>query len=237
MEERLKTGVIIVAGGSGRRMGGAIPKQFRIVGGMPLLARTIATFSEALPSARMVVVLPEQYTAFWRDLSARFNVPPHMVAAGGSERFHSVKAGIDALGEGVNLIAVHDGVRALCSKKLIIRALQCAIEHGSAVPCITPVDSLREVQPDGSSHITDRSRLRIVQTPQIFDAALLRRAYDSDFDPSFTDDASVVEHCGTAVMLCEGERMNIKITTPEDIITAEALLAAGEETKNENLRI
>lgn len=237
MDERLNIGVIIVAGGVGKRLGGTIPKQFRIVGGMPLLARTIKAFSEALPAARTVVVLPESHTAFWRDLAARFNVPQHTVVTGGSERFHSVKAGIGALGSDVRYIAVHDGVRALCSKKLIIRTLQCAIEHGSAVPCIMPVDSLREVRPDGTSHIADRNALRAVQTPQIFAAEALRRAYEVDFDPSFTDDASVVERSGMTVALCEGERRNIKITTPEDILAAEALLAADEEPENEDLRL
>lgn len=230
MDERLNIGVVIVAGGNGKRMGGTIPKQFRIVCGMPLLARTITTFAEALPAAERVVVLPEQYISFWRDLSARFNVPPHKVVAGGSERFHSVKAGIGALSESVKYIAVHDGVRSLCSKRLIIRALQCAMENGAAVPCIEPADSLRMVAGD-ASHILDRSAIRIVQTPQIFSAAILRDAYNADYDPSFTDDASVAEHSGTAVTLCEGERSNIKITTPEDIIIARALLAGDEESE------
>jgi 2-C-methyl-D-erythritol 4-phosphate cytidylyltransferase len=222
--EKINIGAVIVAGGSGTRIGGAIPKQFMIVGGEPILARTINTFAEALPAAEIVVVLPEAHIQFWKNLAARFDVAPHLTVAGGSERFHSVKAGISALREDTGLIAVHDGVRALVSKKLIIRTLQSAIEHGAAIPTIAPVDSFRVATPEGS-HPIDRSSLRIVQTPQIFDAEILRNAYQAEFDPSFTDDASVVEKAGVKVALCEGERSNIKITTVEDIAIAEALLA------------
>lgn len=222
--EKINIGVVIVAGGSGTRIGGAIPKQFMIVGGEPILARTINTFAEALPAAEIVVVLPEAHIEFWKNLAARFEVAPHRTVAGGSERFHSVKAGISALREDTGLIAVHDGVRALVSKKLIIRTLQSAIEHGATIPTIAPVDSFRVATCEGS-HPINRSSLRIVQTPQIFAADILRSAYQTEFDPSFTDDASVVEKAGVKVALCEGERSNIKITTVEDIAIAEALLA------------
>ena len=222
--EKINIGAVIVAGGSGTRIGGAIPKQFMIVGGEPILARTINTFAEALPAAEIVVVLPEAHIEFWKNLAARFEVAPHRTVAGGSERFHSVKAGISALREDTGLIAIHDGVRALVSKKLIIRTLQSAIEHGAAIPTIAPVDSFRVATYEGS-HSIDRSSLRIVQTPQIFAAEILRNAYQAEFAPSFTDDASVVEKSGVKVALCEGERSNIKITTVEDIAIAEALLA------------
>ena len=221
--EKINIGVVIVAGGSGTRIGGAIPKQFMIVGGEPLLSRTINTFSQALPAAEIVVVLPEAHIEFWKNLAARFEVAPHRCVVGGSERFHSVKAGIAALEESTGVIAVHDGVRALVSKKLIIRAIQTAIENGSAIPAIAPVDSFRVATPEGS-HPIDRASLRIIQTPQIFSAEILRNAYQTDYSPSFTDDASVVEQSGVAVTLCEGERSNIKITTVEDITIAEALL-------------
>ncbi len=213
-----------MAGGSGKRFGGATPKQFMIVGGEPLLVRTINTFSEALPAAEIVVVLPEAHIGYWKNLAARFDVAAHRCVAGGSERFHSVKAGINALNKDSKIIAVHDGVRAFISKKLIIRAVQTAIECGSAIPVITPVDSLRITTESGSRHI-DRSMLRIVQTPQIFNADILRRAYEAEYIPSFTDDASVVEHSGVEVTLCDGERSNIKITTAEDVAIAKAFLA------------
>ena len=232
MDERINIGVVIVAGGSGKRFGGGIPKQFRIIGNEPLLARTINTFATTLPAAEIVVVLPSEHIDFWRDLKSRFVVARHKTVAGGAERFHSVKAGIAALGEDTKLIAVHDGVRALCSKKLIIRAVQCALENGSAVPAVMPADSYREI--DGtSSHVIDRSSLRIIQTPQIFDAATLRKAYETPYDPKFTDDASVVEYAGGNIVLCEGERSNIKITTPEDTAIAEALVNEA----NENIQI
>ena len=222
--ERLNIGVVIVAGGSGKRLGGTIPKQFMLVGGTPILVRTINSFAETLPAAEIVVVLPEGYVEFWKNLAARFEVARHRCVVGGNERFHSVKAGIEALREDTGIIAVHDAARALTSKKLIIRAVQTAVECGSAIPAIAPVDSFRVVS-ESDSHPIDRSTLRAIQTPQIFHAELLRKAYETDYIGAFTDDASVVEYAGHKVTLCEGERSNIKITTAEDITIAEAYLA------------
>ena len=191
-----QTGVIIVAGGGGSRMGGARPKQFMLLGGMPILARTINNFAAALPGAEIVVVLPAEHTGFWHNLSARFEVAPHTVAEGGRERFHSVKNGLAALKRDPELIAVQDGVRPLGSQELIRRTVAAAAEHGTAIPVVE----------------------------------LLRRAYETEYRPEFTDDASVVELSVEAVFLCEGERANLKITTPEDTVIAEALLADREET-------
>lgn len=219
-----KRGVIIVAGGSGRRMGGAMPKQFMILDGMPIVARTINTFAEALPGSDIVVVLPEEHIAMWQNLAARFDVAEHRCVAGGKERFHSVKAGIEALAAEVEQIAVHDGVRALVSKQLIIRAVLAAEEHCAVIPVTTVVDSYREVMADGSTAIIDRSKLRIVQTPQIFSAETLRKAYEQPFDERFTDDASVVEAMGVTITTVEGEARNIKITTPNDLAYAEWLV-------------
>lgn len=228
MEQRA-IGVIIVAGGSGSRMGGALPKQFAFVGGEPILVRTINNFAAALPSAKIVVVLPGSQIDFWRNLSARFRVARHSIVEGGAERFHSVSCGIAAMSDAVDLIAVQDGVRPFASKEMILRAVECAAQNGSAIPVVVPVDSLRVANTDGTSAPIDRSTLRAVQTPQIFDAATLRAAYDTPYLPSFTDDASVVEHMGVAVTLCEGERNNIKITTPEDMTIAEAIALALKE--------
>lgn len=218
-----KRGVIIVAGGSGKRMQSAIPKQFMLLGGMPVVARTINTFSEALPGAEIVVVLPEEHLAMWKNLAARFDVAVHKCVAGGKERFHSVKAGIDALSDNVTSIAVHDGVRALISKKLIIRATLAVEDNEAVIPVINVVDSYRRVTADGSE-IVPRSELRIVQTPQIFKSETLRRAYEQEFDALFTDDASVVEATGVSITLVEGEDSNIKLTTPEDMEWAEWFL-------------
>ncbi|MDE7304970.1 MAG: 2-C-methyl-D-erythritol 4-phosphate cytidylyltransferase [Alistipes sp.] len=229
-----RSGVIIVAGGAGRRCGGRLPKQFALLGGMPVLARTVGNFARALPGAPIVVVLPAEHIDFWNNLRARFDTAPHTVTDGGAERFHSVRNGLAALPDDVRLIAVQDGVRPLGSAKLIRRLAAEAAAHGSAIPVVEPADSYRET--DGEhSHTLDRSRLRIVQTPQFFDAEVLRAAYRADYRPEFTDDASVVEHAGHAVRLCEGERQNLKITTPEDFAVAEALLAAREENAYEDL--
>ncbi len=234
MEQR-SIGVIIVAGGSGSRMGGTLPKQFAFVGGEPILVRTINSFAAAIPSAKIIVVLPASQIDFWRNLSARFRVARHSVVEGGKERFYSVLNGITAMSDAVDLIAVHDGVRPFASKELILRAVECAAQNGSAIPVVVPVDSLRVASEDGTSTPIDRSTLRAVQTPQIFDAATLRAAYDTPFRQSFTDDASVVEQMGERVSLCEGERYNIKITTPEDMVIAEAI-AEWLKTKKEETR-
>ncbi|MBQ5828868.1 MAG: 2-C-methyl-D-erythritol 4-phosphate cytidylyltransferase [Alistipes sp.] len=218
-----KRGVIIVAGGSGKRMQSALPKQFMMLGGLPVVAHTINTFSEALPGAEIVVVLPEEHIPLWRNLAARFDIAVHRCIAGGKERFHSVKNGLDALSEEVEYVAVHDGVRALATKKMILRVQLAAEETGAAIPVTEVVDSYRRV--DGSeSYIVPRSELRIVQTPQTFSAELLRRAYEQPFSDKFTDDASVVEALGAKITLVEGERRNIKLTTPEDMLIAERLL-------------
>ena len=230
------TGIIIVAGGSGRRAGGVRPKQFAFLAGMPVLARTINNFAAAMPGAEIVAVLPEQHIEFWKNLAARFDVAAHTVAAGGAERFDSVKNGLAALTTDPELIAVQDGVRPLGTAGMIRRVAAAAALHGAAVPVVEAVDSFRETEgePDAEgvvpSRIVDRRRLRIVQTPQFFRAGVLRRAYETEYRPEFTDDASVVELSGEAVFLCEGERANLKITTPEDTVIAEALLADREET-------
>lgn len=225
-----RTAVLIVAGGSGRRMGAREPKQFLFLGSEPVLVRTVRSFAEALPAAELVVVLPEEHIAYWRDLAARFDVPRHTAVAGGSERFDSVRRGLAAVSEEAELIAVHDGVRPLASRELILRTCAAARTAGAAIPAVAPADSVRTIGDDGS-HALDRSRLRLVQTPQVFRADLLRAAYAADFDPAFTDDASVVEAAGHAVTLCEGERRNLKITTPEDLLFAEALLRGDEENE------
>lgn len=232
-----RTGIIIVAGGSGRRAGGARPKQFAFLAGMPVLARTINNFAEAMPGAEIVAVLPEQHIEFWNNLAARFDVAAHAVAAGGAERFDSVRNGLAALTTDPELIAVQDGVRPLGSAGMIRRVAEAAARHGAAVPVVEAVDSFRETEgePDAEgivpSRIVDRRRLRIVQTPQVFRADILRRAYAAEYRAEFTDDASVVEAAGHPVCLAEGERGNLKLTTPEDFTIAEALIAAREEAE------
>lgn len=221
------TGVIIVAGGSGRRMGATLPKQFMMLGNEPILSHSINRIHEALPAAEIVVVLPEEHIALWRNIAARFDVAHHKITAGGTERFYSVKNGLKELSDDVKIIAVHDAVRPLASKKLIIKLILEAEKNIAVIPVVAPVDSFRKIEGDNSK-IIDRSALRIVQTPQVFDATILRRAYEQDFSSTFTDDASVVEAIGEKITLCEGERGNLKITTPEEMVIASALLEAEQ---------
>ena len=218
-------GVVVVAGGSGSRMGGNLPKQFMLLDGQPILARTINNFAEALPGAEIVVVLPADYIDFWQDYARRFDVAEHRTTAGGAERFHSVANGIAALSDACDLIAVQDGVRPLATHEAIRRIARTAEREGSAIPVVQPVDSFRIVTAEGASHPVERATLRIVQTPQFFRAELLRKAYACTYDPAFTDDATVVEAAGGVLRLVEGETTNLKITTRDDLAVAEAILA------------
>ena len=204
-------------------MQSSLPKQFMILGGEPVVARTINTFAEALPGAEIVVVLPKEHIALWKNLAARFDVAVHRCVEGGKERFDSVKAGIEALSPEVEYIVIHDGVRALVSKKLIINAMLKIESVEALIPVVDAVDSYRVVEGE-SNEVIPRSKLRIVQTPQVFRSDILRRAYQQPYDSRFTDDATVVESLGIKITLIEGERSNIKLTTPEDMIYAEAMI-------------
>ena len=222
-----RRGVIIVAGGSGSRMQSSLPKQFMILAGEPVVARTINTFSEALPGAEIVVVLPKEHISLWKNLAARFDVAVHKCVEGGKERFDSVKAGIAALSPEVEYVAIHDGVRALVSKRLIINAMLKIESVEAVIPVVDAVDSYRVVEGE-HNEVIPRSKLRIVQTPQLFRADILRKAYAQEYDPRFTDDATVVEGLGVKITLIEGERSNIKLTTPEDMVYAEAMIGGKE---------
>ena len=223
-----KRGVIIVAGGSGRRMGGALPKQFMMLDNEPILARSINRMHEALPAAEIVVVLPEEHVELWKNIAARFDVARHKIALGGKERFHSVKNGLEALSDEVCIVGIHDAVRPLASKKLVIKLFLEAENNVAVIPVVAPIDSYRIIEGD-ESRIIDRSALRMVQTPQVFQAEALRKAYEQPFSTTFTDDASVMEAAGHKVTLVEGERENIKITTPSDMLIAEAIINAESE--------
>ena len=230
----IPTAVIIVAGGSGVRMGAALPKQFLPLKGRPILMHTIERFAEALPGCRIILVLPRSRTAYWQTLCEDhgFSVQ-HLVCEGGETRFDSVHNGLKLVGD-ADLVAIHDGVRPLVSAGLIRRAVADAEEFGAVVPVVTPTDSLREVGREGSC-IVDRSRYRIVQTPQVFDAGLLKAALQSVLTEhaALTDDCSAVERLGKAVYLTDGDEENIKITTPLDLIVAEAILRRREEREAE----
>ena len=207
-----------------------MPKQFMMLDNEPILARSINRMHEALPAAEIVVVLPEEHVELWKNIAARFDVARHKIALGGKERFHSVKNGLEALSDEVCIVGIHDAVRPLASKKLVIKLFLEAENNVAAIPVVAPIDSYRIIEGD-KSRIIDRSALRMVQTPQVFQAEALRKAYEQPFSTTFTDDASVMEAAGYKVTLVEGERENIKITTPSDMLIAEAIINAESETQ------
>ena len=224
----MRTIAIIVAGGSGTRFGTEVPKQFLVLGGKPILMRTIEAFEAALRGVDhgIVVTLPADQFGLWDELCERYAFAvPHRVVAGGETRWHSVKNVLDSINDvaGVDVIAVHDGVRPLAHRDLIDRVLDAARRSGAAIPVVMLNDSVRQVE-GATSHALDRSSLRAVQTPQAFDASLLMNAYSQPYLPTFTDDASVVERYGHAVALVEGDPKNLKITRPMDLALAEYLL-------------
>ncbi len=223
MTNQSKLYAIIVAGGSGTRMGGSLPKQFMLLKGEPILMHTIRKFHSFNREMKLVVVLPSDQMDTWKQLCDEYNFTiPHTLITGGFTRFHSVKNALSQTGtEG--LIAVHDGVRPLVSQETISRCFKVATQQGTAVPVIPLNDSVRQLHGD-TSQVIDRDTLRLVQTPQVFKALLLHNAYNEPFRPEFTDDASVVQHCGTNISLTEGNSENIKITRPLDMLIAEVLV-------------
>ena len=222
--------LVIPAGGSGVRMGADVPKQFLLLDGKPILRLTIERFLEAVPDIHVVTVLPEAHIGWWRQYCAKdgFTCPQKMVE-GGFTRFHSVKNALQHIPDGA-IVAVHDSVRPLISVAKI-RELFAAAENAPAVIPATPcTDTLKAVskREDGAFEVTgsvDRSAVWGVQTPQIFHSEVLKKAYDRGYDTLFTDDASVVSATGIPVLCIEGERTNIKITTPEDLLLAQAVLS------------
>ena len=221
----MQRSTIIVAGGSGKRMGAVVPKQFLLLNGRPLLMWTIEAFHRFDAAVQLVVVLPKDHHATWQELCNQHGfVVPHTLVSGGAERFHSTLEGLKAVAHD-GLVAVHDGVRPLVSAALIARCFAAAEEHGAAIPVVPIASSVRELTEEGSQAI-DRSRLRSVQTPQCFRLPLLRRAFELPYDPAFTDEATLVERLGVDVHLVEGEEHNIKVTTPFDLKVAEVVLGA-----------
>jgi 2-C-methyl-D-erythritol 4-phosphate cytidylyltransferase len=217
---------IIVAGGSGSRMQHDLPKQFMEVAGKPILMHTIERFHKYNPAVRIVVVLPQEQLNTWRSLCQKHDFRLfHMTVPGGATRFGSVKNGLDAvMGDG--LVAVHDGVRPFVAVETIQAAYEAAATYGSAVVAVSPKDSIRELTAEGSRAVP-RAKYKLVQTPQVFQASILRQAYQQPEQEQFTDDASVVESIGESITLVEGSYRNIKITTPEDLILAEAFAKEG----------
>jgi 2-C-methyl-D-erythritol 4-phosphate cytidylyltransferase len=213
-------GVVIVAGGSGKRFGSEIPKQFLDIAGKPVLMHTILKFYDAYPNIRIVVVLPEAHHETWASLCSEHHFEiEHEVVKGGKERFDSVKNGLEKV-RGCEIIGVQDGVRPLASTKLIQICYETAFSYGACVPAIPVADSLRKGDKTNNAPI-NREGLFRVQTPQVFRSSWLQKAYEQPFDGSFTDDASVVEKAGHKIILVDGEESNIKITRLEDLKLAE----------------
>ena len=210
--------VVIVAGGKGTRMGTEVPKQFLCIAGRPILMRTLERFREYDDVMQVVLVLPKEQQAYWEKLCQQYAFSmDYTLADGGAPRFHSVLNGLQKVSPEATLIAVHDGVRPFVSVEVIDRCFDQAARSGAVVPVVEVVETLRHVEQDGTSHTVPRSEYVRVQTPQVFEAQLLRRAYTQPFSEQFTDDASVVESLGHAVTLVAGNVENIKITTPNDL--------------------
>ena len=223
----MKRYAIIVAGGKGLRMGGELPKQFIPIEGRPVLMRTLDAFHACDASIQLILVLPHDHQAYWHELCAQYQFAvPHRIADGGATRFHSVQSGLSLVDAPEALVAVHDGVRPFMSPEVIRRCYAEAEAHGAVVPVIPVVETVRQLVGEGSKTVA-RDAYRLVQTPQTFRATLLRRAYEQPYCDAFTDDASVVEALGSAVSLVDGNRENIKLTTPFDLIVAKALVDSG----------
>lgn len=220
---KLKVLHIVVAAGSGSRFGAELPKQFCLMNGIPVVMHAINALRQS-NTGEVVLVLNEDMKGLWVDLCAKYGFDSPEIAFGGATRWQSVKNAVDAFGGDADVISVHDGARPLLSSALIGRLMD-AVEQGApaVIPVVAVTDSLRKVSAAGGNSAVERKSFRAVQTPQVFDGALLRRAYSEPESPLFTDDASVVENIGMRISLVEGEPTNIKITHPLDLAVAELI--------------
>ncbi|MBT3648278.1 MAG: 2-C-methyl-D-erythritol 4-phosphate cytidylyltransferase [Flavobacteriales bacterium] len=215
--------VVIVAGGKGSRMRSELPKQFLLLLEVPILMHTVERFVHAFEDINIIVVLPSDQVKAWENLCLQMDFDiPHKVVAGGETRYASVTNGLNSC-EGSGVVAIHDGVRPLLSPGFIQKCMNHAEKNGSAIPVLPIKQSLRMVEESGSSAI-DRKGIHTVQTPQCFHLDELKSCYAQDYNPTFTDDATVYEAAGKSVSLVEGEESNLKITTPIDIKIAQTIL-------------
>lgn len=216
---------IIVAGGSGTRMGKELPKQFLPLAGKPLLMHTIQAFVSVSPSINIILVLPENHIPLWKKLCLKYEFTnDYTIVSGGKERYDSVTNGLAHVPDNA-LVAVHDGARPLIKAETIETSFQMAEIHDAAIPVIKPKDSIRIINQDSSNVSINRDSVRLVQTPQTFRSQLLKKAYRLPNTGNFTDDASVMHAAGFEVFLFNGHETNIKITTPSDLQVAEALMS------------
>ena len=216
---------LIVAGGAGKRMGTEVPKQFLELAGKSVLMHTIDRFRSFDNSIRIITVIPEDQFKHWEALLKKYSFStPHTVIKGGSSRFMSVKNGLEIVVK-TGLVAIHDGVRPFVSSGTIKRCFEAAEKYGNAIPVINNTNSLRLLTEQGSIPV-NRKHIMLVQTPQVFKTELIKKAYSQDYCEDFTDDATVLEKTGAVIHLVEGNRENIKITNPEDLLIASALMSA-----------
>jgi len=221
----MKGAVIIVAGGTGSRMQSTLPKQFIELKGKPILLHTLEKFYSYDTSLQLIVVMHPDYVEYWKDLcrTLGFTVK-HDVVAGGKERFFSVKNGLARLRDDIEVVAVHDAVRPLVSAQTLSNCFDALKNHRAVVPAIPLIDSIREVDEKGNRHV-DRSRYKLVQTPQCFDRQLLEKSYLQEYKKTFTDDASVVESVDQSIFLVDGNQENVKITTSSDLLFCESIFS------------
>jgi len=230
----MKKFALIVAGGSGTRMNLALPKQFIELCGKPILMHTIEAFYRYNKSIKIILALPENQFEYWQKLKLKYDfLIPHEIVAGGESRFHTVKNGLAAISE-EGLVAIHDGVRPLVGYGTIDRCYNTAAELGNAIPCFPVYETVRQITNDSNSTI-DRSALRLVQTPQVFSCSLIKNAFNQQYDPKFTDDASVLESIGGTINLVEGNRENIKVTDLLDLHIVETLMKDNVITNRLNV--
>ncbi len=217
---------IIVAAGSGTRMGNTVPKQFLPLCGRAVLMHTIDKFASVSTIDEIIVVISNSERVRWQNLCNEYDfTTPHTIIDGGDSRSESVARGLNAVQRGGGVVLIHDGARPFVSKKLILKAIEAAVESRAAVPCVELSDSLRVVDDNGEiNKAVDRTQFRAIQTPQSFDKELIFRAYNSNQGRNFLDDASLVESFGVTIKLFEGEKSNIKITTKEDMLLSRYLM-------------
>ena len=223
----MKRYLIVVAGGKGQRMGGALPKQFQLLGERPVIMVTLERLHAIDNTLKFILVLPLEYIALWDELCTKYEFSlPVTVVAGGKTRFHSVQNGLSMIEDSDEaLVGVHDAVRPFVSQKVLDDAFREAWINGAAIPMIDIQDSVRQIiGAGGASQAVPRDRYRLVQTPQVFRLSLLRKAYSQRYVEAFTDDASVVEAMGERVYAVEGNRENIKLTTPFDMMVAKTII-------------
>jgi 2-C-methyl-D-erythritol 4-phosphate cytidylyltransferase len=223
----MKKYAVIVAGGSGLRMGTAQPKQFLPLRGKPVLWYSLTAFLNAFKDLEIILVLPQDHLQTGEDIIRTTHDPNRIwITAGGATRFHSVKNGLDHIHHH-SIVFVHDGVRCLLTPELIRRCYEKALDKGNAIPSIRAVDTIR-LETVGGNEMIDRQKVHIIQTPQTFYSDIIKAAFEQDYEESFTDEASVVERLGVKIQLVEGEPTNIKITRPVDILMAEKILEERE---------